>query len=128
MSGDQDGCEWVNFWYRPTQVVSVKGPLNGCVYVCVYILTYGGLQRACYEEQCRYVGKDLAHSANYDALKECTLLERCLKETLRLRPPLVTIMRNCRTPQVAALHHFSPGWVLVTASRLEKVWVFQKKS
>jgi len=24
------------FWYRPTQVVPDKGPLNGCVYVCVF--------------------------------------------------------------------------------------------
>ena len=60
------------------------------------------VQHACYEEQCRHVGKNVTHSASYDAVKECTLLERCLKETLRLRPPLVTVMRNCRTPQVSA--------------------------
>ena len=43
----------------------------------------------------RHVGKDMTHSADYDALKECTLLDRCVKETLRLRPPLVTIMSMC---------------------------------
>ena len=64
--------------------------LNACV--CV--------QKACYEEQVRHVGKDLSVQSDYDALKECTLLDRCLKETLRLRPPLVTIMRMCKTPQV----------------------------
>jgi len=63
-------------------------------------------QRACYEEQCRHVGKDLTQHADYDALKECVLLERCLKETLRLRPPLVTVMRKCRTPQVAYIHTY----------------------
>jgi len=72
------------------------------------------LQRACYEEQCRHVRKDVTEHANYDALKDCTLLERCLKETLRLRPPLVTIMRNCRTPQVIAFSclslHCSDVW------------------
>jgi len=59
------------------------------------------VQRACYEEQCRLVGKDLSDGATYDALKDCVLLERCLKETLRLRPPIVTIMRLCKTPQVS---------------------------
>jgi len=57
-------------------------------------------QQACYEEQLRLVGKDSSQPLDYDALKDCTLLERCLKETLRLRPPLVTVMRMCRTPQV----------------------------
>ena len=36
MSGDQDGCEWVSFfWYRPTRVVRDQRPLNGCLSVCV---------------------------------------------------------------------------------------------
>jgi len=58
------------------------------------------VQQACYEEQARHVGKDVSAPVDYDALKECVLLERCLKETLRLRPPIVTMMRMCRTPQV----------------------------
>jgi len=38
MSDDQDGCEWVSFfWYRPTQVVLDQRPLNGCVCVCVCV-------------------------------------------------------------------------------------------
>jgi len=80
-----------------------------CVCACV--------QKACYEEQVRHVGKDMSTQADYDALKECTLLERCLKESLRLRPPLVTIMRMCKTPQVIIylsaaelnLPHVRPG-------------------
>ena len=28
------------FWYRLTWVVLDKGPLNGCVCVCVYLLLY----------------------------------------------------------------------------------------
>jgi len=36
MSDNQDGCEWVSFfWYRPTRVVPDQRPLNGCVRVCV---------------------------------------------------------------------------------------------
>jgi len=36
MSDDQDGCEWVSFfWYQPTRVVPDQLPLNGCVCACV---------------------------------------------------------------------------------------------
>jgi len=39
MSDDQDGCEWVSFfWYRPTRVVpDIRPLLNGCVCVCVCV-------------------------------------------------------------------------------------------
>ena len=38
MSDDQDGCEWLSFfWYRPTWVVPDQRPLNGCVCVCVCV-------------------------------------------------------------------------------------------
>ncbi|CAK9293009.1 unnamed protein product [Gordionus sp. m RMFG-2023] len=33
---------------------------------------------------------------NLDSLKRLELLDRCLKETLRLRPPLLTLMRLCK--------------------------------
>ena len=33
-------------------------------------------------------------------LKEFELLDRCLKETLRLRPPIMAMMRLAKTPQV----------------------------
>ena len=46
------------------------------------------------------MGEDLTQPLDYDALKECTLLERCLKETLRLRPGTLSFMRMCKTPQV----------------------------
>jgi len=40
MSDDQDGCEWVSFfWYQPTRVVPDQRPLNGCVCVC-YLLRF----------------------------------------------------------------------------------------
>jgi len=39
MSDDQDGCEWVCFfWYRPTRIVPEQRPLNGCV--CVLIIPF----------------------------------------------------------------------------------------
>ena len=33
-------------------------------------------------------------------LKDLTFLDCCLKETLRLRPPIMTMMRMAKTPQV----------------------------
>lgn len=36
----------------------------------------------------------------YDQLKNLEFLDRCLKETLRLRPPIMTMMRMVKTPQV----------------------------
>ena len=41
---------------------------------------------------------------DYDVVKELQLLDRCLKETLRLRPPIMTMMRMCKTPQVCSVY------------------------
>ena len=37
----------------------------------------------------------------FDQLKSLEHLDRCLKETLRLRPPIMTMMRMVKTPQVS---------------------------
>ncbi|XP_038653843.1 lanosterol 14-alpha demethylase isoform X1 [Scyliorhinus canicula] len=57
------------------------------------------LQERCYAEQKAVCGEDLP-PLHYDQLKDMCLLDRCLKETLRLRPPIMTMMRMARTPQV----------------------------
>ncbi|CAG5885697.1 unnamed protein product [Menidia menidia] len=59
------------------------------------------LQERCYAEQRAVCGEDLP-PLDFDQLKDLSLLERCLKETLRLRPPIMTMMRMARTPQTAA--------------------------
>ncbi|XP_053118321.1 lanosterol 14-alpha demethylase isoform X2 [Hemicordylus capensis] len=56
------------------------------------------IQERCYAEQKAVCGKDLP-PLNYDQLKDMSLLDHCLKETLRLRPPIMTMMRMARTPQ-----------------------------
>uniref|UniRef100_A0A3P9J5T5 Lanosterol 14-alpha demethylase n=1 Tax=Oryzias latipes TaxID=8090 RepID=A0A3P9J5T5_ORYLA len=61
----------------------------------------GALQERCYAEQKAVCGEDLP-PLDLDQLKDLGLLERCLKETLRLRPPIMTMMRMARTPQTAA--------------------------
>jgi len=59
-------------------------------------------QDACYEEQLKQFGEEL-RPVNYDDLKDCQLLDRVLKETLRLRPPIMTMMRMCKTEQVSPM-------------------------
>uniref|UniRef100_W5LGJ6 Cytochrome P450, family 51 n=1 Tax=Astyanax mexicanus TaxID=7994 RepID=W5LGJ6_ASTMX len=56
------------------------------------------LQERCFTEQKQACGEHLP-PLDYDQLKDLNLLDRCLKETLRLRPPIMTMMRMARTPQ-----------------------------
>ncbi|XP_064613682.1 LOW QUALITY PROTEIN: lanosterol 14-alpha demethylase-like [Liolophura sinensis] len=57
------------------------------------------LQERLYAEQKKVCGEKLS-PLHYDDLKDLDLLDRCLKETLRLRPPIMTMMRMCKTPQI----------------------------
>ncbi|KAK0054595.1 lanosterol 14-alpha demethylase [Biomphalaria pfeifferi] len=66
------------------------------------------LQKRVYEEQLRVCGEGLA-PVDYDQLKDMQLLDRCLKETLRLRPPIMTMMRMCKTPQNILGYTIPPG-------------------
>nr|QBP37233.1 cyp51 [Andrias davidianus] len=66
------------------------------------------LQENCYAEQKAIRGEDLP-TLNYDQLKDMNVLDRCLKETLRLRPPIMTMMRMARTPQTVAGYTIPPG-------------------
>ncbi|KAM6101409.1 lanosterol 14-alpha demethylase [Theristicus caerulescens] len=66
------------------------------------------IQEQCYAEQKAVCGDDLP-PLTYDQLKDLSLLDRCLKETLRLRPPIMTIMRMARTPQTVAGYNIPPG-------------------
>ncbi|XP_030741062.2 lanosterol 14-alpha demethylase isoform X1 [Echinops telfairi] len=66
------------------------------------------LQENCYLEQRAVCGEDLP-PLTYDQLKDLNLLDRCIRETLRLRPPIMTIMRMARTPQTVAGYTIPPG-------------------
>ncbi|GFN73745.1 lanosterol 14-alpha demethylase [Plakobranchus ocellatus] len=66
------------------------------------------LQDRVFEEQKQIYGNGLA-PVDYDHLKDMQLLDRCLKETLRLRPPIMTMMRMCRTPQTVLGYTIPPG-------------------
>ena len=56
-------------------------------------------QQAIYEEQQQVYGDD-TKPLSYDGFNDMPTLDRCLKETLRLRPPISTMIRMVRTEQV----------------------------
>ncbi|KAK1334913.1 hypothetical protein QTO34_004485 [Cnephaeus nilssonii] len=66
------------------------------------------LQEKCYLEQKAVCGENLP-PLTYDQLKDLNLLDRCIKETLRLRPPIMTMMRMAKTPQIVAGYTIPPG-------------------
>lgn len=66
------------------------------------------LQEKCYQEQKTVCGEDFT-PLSYDQIKDLNLLDRCIKETLRLRPPLMTMMRMAKTPLTVAGYTIPPG-------------------
>ncbi|XP_007430653.1 lanosterol 14-alpha demethylase [Python bivittatus] len=84
------------------------------------------IQEQCYEEQKTVCGEDLP-PLNYDQVKDLNLLDRCLKETLRLRPPIMTMMRMAKTPQTVAGYTVPPGHQVCVSPtinhRLKDCWV-----
>ncbi|XP_070566082.1 lanosterol 14-alpha demethylase-like [Ptychodera flava] len=83
------------------------------------------IQDSCYEEQVRVCGEDLPQ-IDYDELKKMDTLDRCLKETLRLRPPIMTMMRMCKTPQRFKEYTIPPGHQICVSppvnQRIEDKW------
>ncbi|XP_063308520.1 lanosterol 14-alpha demethylase [Pelobates fuscus] len=84
-------------------------------------------QDQCFAEQKAVCGEDLP-SLNYDQLKDMQALDRCIKETLRLRPPIMTMMRMARTPQETVGGYVIPPGHQVCVSptvnhRLRDTWV-----
>ncbi|XP_061411368.1 lanosterol 14-alpha demethylase [Lethenteron reissneri] len=66
------------------------------------------LQARCYAEQKAACGDELP-PVEYDQLKDLVVLDSCLKETLRLRPPIMTMMRLAKTPQTVCGYTIPPG-------------------
>ncbi|XP_009875900.1 PREDICTED: lanosterol 14-alpha demethylase-like, partial [Apaloderma vittatum] len=83
------------------------------------------VQEQCYAEQKAVCGDDLP-PLTYEQLEHFSLLDRCLKETFRLRPPVMAILRLSRTPQTVAGYDIPPGHqVCVSPSinhRLRGTW------
>ena len=54
------------------------------------------LRAALLEEQKKILGEHLDQPLDYEALKSMDLLDACIRETLRMRPPILTIIRKVR--------------------------------
>ncbi|XP_033276415.2 lanosterol 14-alpha demethylase isoform X4 [Orcinus orca] len=84
------------------------------------------LQEKCYLEQKTVCGENLP-PLTYDQLKDLNFLDRCIKETLRLRPPIMTMMRMAKTPQTVAGYTIPPGHQVCVSptvnQRLKDSWV-----
>ncbi|KAM7245592.1 hypothetical protein CapIbe_004118 [Capra ibex] len=84
------------------------------------------LQEKCFSEQKTVCGENLP-PLSYDQLKDLNLLDRCIKETLRLRPPIMTMMRLAKTPQTVAGYTIPPGHQVCVSptvnQRLKDSWV-----
>ncbi|XP_029444709.1 lanosterol 14-alpha demethylase isoform X2 [Rhinatrema bivittatum] len=84
------------------------------------------LQEECYAEQKAVCGEDLP-PLTYDQLKDMNMLDRCLKETLRLRPPIMTMMRMAKTPQTIEGYTIPPGHQVCVSPtvnhRLKDTWM-----
>ncbi|XP_064402293.1 lanosterol 14-alpha demethylase-like isoform X2 [Halichondria panicea] len=77
-------------------------------WVGFYLARHKQLQNAAYQEQLKVCGEDLP-PLNYDEVEELAFLERCLKETLRLRPPIMTMMRMVKSTQTIGKFTIPPG-------------------
>ncbi|XP_039593117.1 lanosterol 14-alpha demethylase isoform X2 [Polypterus senegalus] len=84
------------------------------------------LQDRCFAEQKAVCGEDLP-PVKYEQIKDLNLLDRCLKETLRLRPPIMTMMRMAKTPQVVEGFTIPPGHQVCVSPtvnhRLQDTWI-----
>ncbi|XP_068094665.1 lanosterol 14-alpha demethylase [Hyperolius riggenbachi] len=84
------------------------------------------IQEQCFAEQKAVYGEDLP-PLEYEQLKDLHVLDRCIKETLRLRPPIMTMMRMARTPQSVGGYDIPPGHQVCVSPtvnhRLKDTWV-----
>ena len=63
-----------------------------------FLAKHGDIQKAC-RDSCASARSGEDTTIEYDQLMEMHELDRVLKETLRLRPPIMTMMRNAREDQ-----------------------------
>ncbi|ESO82666.1 hypothetical protein LOTGIDRAFT_108695 [Lottia gigantea] len=91
-----------------------------------FISKHQEIQDKLYEEQKKVCGSGDIDLITYQDLKDCQLLDRCLKESLRLRPPIMTMMRMCRSPQKVCGYTIPVGHQICvsppTNQRLEDTW------
>ena len=67
-------------------------------WVMLHLAAEPSLMEELYEEQQRVLGEDITKPLTYDALQELPLLMHVIQETLRLHPPIHSIMRKVKNP------------------------------
>ncbi|XP_072046589.1 lanosterol 14-alpha demethylase-like [Amphiura filiformis] len=67
------------------------------------------VQESCYEEQQRICGADPEYIPDYDETMQMTYLDRCVKEALRLRAPIPTMLRLAKVPLSYRGYTIPPG-------------------
>ncbi|CAJ0944537.1 unnamed protein product [Ranitomeya imitator] len=88
-----------------------------------FLARHKDIQEQCFAEQKAVCGEDFP-PLNYDQLKDLQVLDRCIKETLRLRPPIMTMMRMARTPAGFSIPPGHQVCVSPTVNhRLKDTWV-----
>jgi sterol 14-demethylase len=94
-------------------------------WVGFFLAQNKSIQDECYAEQLAIGGEDLS-PLEYDQLKDLSLLDRCVRETLRLRPPIMSLMRLAKKPLTYNGYTIPAGHqvcVSPTANqRLESAW------
>ncbi|RKP27255.1 lanosterol 14-alpha demethylase [Syncephalis pseudoplumigaleata] len=71
-------------------------------WAILYLADRPALVEALREEQRKCLGDDLATPIAYEHLRDMRLLDAVVRETLRLRPPIVTAMRKVMRPMTVA--------------------------
>ncbi|XP_055337265.1 lanosterol 14-alpha demethylase-like [Paramacrobiotus metropolitanus] len=90
-----------------------------------YISRDKRLQDAIVEEQKRVCG-DLHTPLTYEHIRDMDILDRCVKETLRLRPPIMTMMRMVKTDQFVKEYTIPAGHQICVSppvnQRIKDAW------
>uniref|UniRef100_A0A2R9C146 Lanosterol 14-alpha demethylase n=1 Tax=Pan paniscus TaxID=9597 RepID=A0A2R9C146_PANPA len=111
---------------RPLTDDEVAGMLIGLLLMGFFLARDKTLHEKCYLEQKTVCGENLP-PLTYDQLKDLNLLDRCIKETLRLRHPVMIMMRMARIPKTVAGYTIPPGHQVCVSptvnQRLKDSWV-----
>jgi len=90
-----------------------------------YLANHPEIRKQLWEEQKVVLG-DESGPLDYDSLKRMTLLDNCVREALRLKPPIITIMRKVMEPVEYGDYVIPEGDYISVSPALaqldEKVW------
>ena len=67
-------------------------------WILIHLAAQPEVTEELYQEQLRVLGKDFSRPLNYEDLQRLPLLMHVIQETLRLHPPIHSIMRKVKNP------------------------------